>query len=315
MKALALHIRPSFAKFDLPCSFAFIAGKDRGVKAAIGQIKDLVDEGYIHYFEADIKNFFGAVERPRLWKMFSKQVRQRSLLPLLEKCFNMELDDLESYQSEHQDIFLGATIGIPQGGVLSPMLANYYLYEFDKTITANSFRLIRYADDFVVMCKTREEAGRAHTLCRTILRNLGLEIHALDEPQSKSRFGNFSKDGLSFLGVRFEGHVTYPNSKVVKRFQEKITAILRPSSGDSLSKTLQSLANLIKGWGMGYRDMRVTKLYGELDSFIKEEVVKYLRHSGVHLQSRNRGKQMRFLGVPSLSAMVLHSNDTSSRSS
>jgi RNA-directed DNA polymerase len=315
MKALALHIRPSFARFDLSCSYAFIPGKDRGVKAAIAQIKDLVDQGYIHYFEADIKNFFGAVERPKLWKMFSKQVRERSLLPLLEKCFNLELDDLESYQTEHQDIFLGATVGIPQGGVLSPMLANYYLYEFDKTITANGFRLIRYADDFVVMCETREDAERAHILCRAILKDLGLEIHALDEPKSKSRFGNFSKDGLSFLGVRFEGQITHPNSKVVKRFQEKITLVLRPSSGDSLSKTLQSLANLIKGWGMGYRDMRVTKLYGELDAFIKEEVVKYLKHSGVHLQGRNLGKQMRFLGVPSLSAMVSHSNGTKLKNS
>ena len=61
--------------------------------------------------------------------------------------------------------------------------------------------------------------------------------------------------------------------------------------------------------------MQVTKLYGELDALIKVEVVKYLKHSGVHLQGRNRGKQMRFLGVPSLSAMVSHSNGTSSRNS
>jgi RNA-directed DNA polymerase len=172
MKALALYIQPSFTKFDLPCSFAFIAGKDRGVKAAILQIKELASQGYVHYFEADIKNFFGAVDRSRLWTMFAKQVRQRSLRPLLEKCFNLELDDLDSYRTEYQDIFIGATEGIPQGGVLSPMLANFYLYEFDKAVTAKGFRLIRYADDFVVMCKTREEAEQAHILCRTMLGNL-----------------------------------------------------------------------------------------------------------------------------------------------
>ncbi len=307
MKALALHIQPSFAKFDLPCSFAFIKGRDRGVKAAITEIKSLVDQGYLHYFEADIINFFGAVDRDKLWTMFSKQVRQKSLLPLLEKCFNLELDDLASYQLEYQDIFLGAT-GIPQGGVLSPLLANFYLYGFDKAVTAKGFKLIRYADDFVIMCKTREEAERAHDLCRSVLKGLGLEIHALDEPNSKSRFGYFSKDGLSFLGVRFEGQVTYPSAKVVDRFREKVVSVLRPNSGDSLARTLQSLANLIKGWGMGYRQMRVTKLYGDLDSFIKAEVVRYLELSGVRLHGGNRGKQMRFLGVPSLSAMVSHSN-------
>jgi RNA-directed DNA polymerase len=310
MKALALHIQPSFTKFDLPCSFAFIAGKDRGVKAAIGQIKELANQGYVHYFEADIKNFFGAVDRSRLWTMFAKQVRQRSLKPLLEKCFNLELDDLESYRTEYQDIFLGAAEGIPQGGVLSPMLANFYLYEFDRAVTAKGFRLVRYADDFVVMCKTREEAGQAHTLCRTMLKNLGLEIHALDEPNSKSKFGNFSKDGLSFLGVRFEGQITYPDSKVVHRFKSKVEAVLKPSSGNSLAKTLQGLANLLKGWGMGYRQMRVAKLYAELDVFVKAEVVKYLQHSGIHLGTRNRGKQMRFLGVPSLTAMVSHEKES-----
>ena len=66
------------------------------------------------------------------------------------------------------------------------------------------------------------------------------------------------------------------------------------------------LANLLKGWGMGYRHMRVAKLYAELDVFIKAEVVRYLQHSGIHLGMRNRGKQMRFLGVPSLTAMLLH---------
>ena len=313
MKALALHIQPTFAKFNLPCSFAFIAGEDRGVNAAIRQIKYLVNQGYVHYFEADIKNFFGAVDRPTLWRMFAKKVRQKSLLPLLEKCFNLELDDLQSYQTEHQDIILGATVGIPQGGVLSPMLANFYLYDFDSIVTSEGFKLVRYADDFVVMCKTLQEAEQAHVLCRTVLNNLGLEIHALDEPKSKSRFGNFSKDGLSFLGIRFEGQITYPDSKVVSRFKLKVGVILKPSSGNSLSKTLQGLANLIKGWGMGYRHMRVMPLYGELDAFIKGEVVQYLQRSGIHLKGHNRGKQMRFLGVPSLSGMVSHTKAVTTR--
>jgi RNA-directed DNA polymerase len=315
MKALALHIQPSFSKFDLPCSYAFIRGKDRGVKAAISRIQELVDQGNVQYFEADIKNFFGAVDRPTLWKMFAKQVRYRSLLPLLEKCFNLELDDLQSYQTEHQDIFLGATVGIPQGGVLSPMLANFYLYEFDRVVTGNGFNLVRYADDFVVMCKTRLEAEQAHVVCRSALKKLGLEIHSLDEPNSKSKFGNFSKDGLSFLGVRFEGQITYPDSKVVRRFKSKVGTVLKPSSGNSFSKTLQGLSNLIQGWGMGYRDMRVTALYGELDNFIKSEVTQYLQRSGIELKGRNRGKQMRFLGVPSLSAMVSHTKTLNQKKS
>jgi RNA-directed DNA polymerase len=290
MKALARYIEPSFAQFNLPCSFAFMPGKDRGVNGAIVRIKELVKQGYLHYFEADIKDFFGAVDRPTLWKMFAKQVRYRSLLLLLERCFDLELADLESYQLEYQDIFLGATDGIPQGGVLSPLLANFYLYDFDRTILKNGLELVRYADDFVVMCKSREEAERAHVLCRTALGNLGLEIHGLNEPNSKSKFGYFSKNGLDFLGVRFEGQFIQPQGKVVQRFKQKVELLLKHGSNDNLLKTLQNLANLIKGWGMGYRHMRVTKTYGELDVFIKEQVAQFLKQSGIHLAGRDRGK-------------------------
>ena len=306
MKALALFIQPSFDKFDLPCSFAYIKGEDRGVPAVTRRVHELVAGGFVHYFEADIVNFFGTVERSRLWTKFAKQVRHRSLLPILKQCFEQELDNLEAFQLEYEKLFAGATAGIPQGGVLSPMLANFYLHEFDRAVTEKGFELIRYADDFVVMCKTREQAERAHVLCKTLLEGLGLQIHALDDPKSKSRFGHFSKDGLNFVGVRFEGSIATPDPKVIPRFKEKVSLVLKPHSGDSLAKTLQSLKNLITGWGNGYKAMRVQQTYLELDAYIKQEVSRYLQASGIRLEGRDRRKQMRFLGVPSLSAMVEH---------
>jgi RNA-directed DNA polymerase len=306
MKALALFIQPSFDKFDLPCSFAYIKGEDRGVPAVTRRIHELVVRGLVHYFEADIVNFFGTVDRSRLWTKFATQVRHRSLLPMLKQCFEQELDNLEAFQLEYEKLFAGATAGIPQGGVLSPMLANFYLHEFDRALTEKGFELVRYADDFVVMCKTREQAERAHVLCKTLLEGLGLRIHALDEPKSKSRFGYFSKDGLNFVGVRFEGNITTPDPKAIPRFKEKVSLVLKPHSGDSLAKTLQSLKNLITGWGNGYKAMRVQQTYLELDAYIKQEVARYLQASGIRLEGRDRRKQMRFLGVPSLSAMVEH---------
>jgi len=306
MKALALYIQPYFSKFDLPCSFAYIKGDDRGVPAVIRKVHELVGRGFVHYFEADIVNFFGTVDRSRLWAKFAKQVRHRSLLPTLRQCFEQELDNLEAFQLEYEKLFAGATAGIPQGGVLSPMLANFYLYEFDRAVMAKGFELIRYADDFVVMCETREKAECAHVLCRTLLEELGLRIHALEEPKSKTRFGYFSKDGLNFVGVRFEGTYTTPDPKAIPRFKEKVSVVLKPHSGDSLAKTLQSLKNLITGWGNGYKAMRVQKIYVELDEFIKQQVARYLQASGIKLEGRDRRKQMRFLGVPSLSRLVEH---------
>ena len=306
MKALAIFIGPTFKKFDLPCSFAYIKGDDRGVPAVIRKVHELVDEGFVHYFEADIVNFFGTVDRSRLWTRFAKQVRHRSILPILKQCFEQELSHLESFQLEYEKLFVGVTAGIPQGGVLSPMLANFYLYEFDRKVIAKGFKLIRYADDFVVMCKTREEAERAHELCRSLLEQLGLRIHSLGEPNSKSRFGYFRKEGLNFVGVRFEGKVTSPDPKAIRRFRDKVTLVLKPHTGDNLAKTLQGLKNLIQGWGNGYKAMRVQRIYLELDEHIRQEMSRYLQASGIKLENRDRRKQMRFLGIPSLSAMLEH---------
>lgn len=305
MKALALYIQPSFDNFNLPCSFAYIKGKDRGVPAVIGKVHDLVARGFIHYFEADIVNFFGTVDRSTLWEKFAKRVRHRSILPILKQCFEQELDNLEAFQVEYEKLFAGATAGIPQGGVLSPMLANFYLYEFDRAVTEKGFELIRYADDFVVMCATQQDAERAHIECRKLLGGLGLQIHPLGA-NSKSRIGCFSTDGLQFVGVQFEGTLTKPDPKVIRRFKEKVSLVLKPHSGDSLAETLQSLKNLIIGWGNGYKAMHVQKTFLDLDDFIKQEVVRYLHASGIKLEGRNRRKQMRFLGVPSLSKMVEH---------
>ena len=302
MKALALFIEHDFAPLNLDCSYAFLKG--RGVTKAIRRIRELLEQGNKFYFEADIINFFGQVDRDTLWRMFSRKVRQRSLLPLLQQSFKLELENLESYKPEFQELFIGAESGIPQGGVLSPMLANFYLHEFDRRMMQHGFNLVRYADDFVVLCDSEEQARQAHDFARVALSTLNLRIHDLGAPDSKSKIGYFPKDGLTFLGVRFEGREVFPTSKVVQRFKFKVEEVLKLESGLSLFKTLQRLRNLIDGWGKCYRAMRVHKLYLELDVFIKTSVERYLEHLGIRLVGTKRGKQMKLLGVPSLAAIV-----------
>lgn len=302
MKAVALFLEPAFRRFDLECSYAFIRG--RGVTLAIKRIHELIAKGNKYYFEADIINFFGSVDRKVLWTMFSKEVRHRSLLPLLRQCFNLELEDLQNHRTEFQELFLGADSGIPQGGVLSPMLANFYLHQFDRRMTAKGFNLIRYADDFVVMCDSYEKARQAHVFAKDVLKALNLEIHALEDANSKSKIGYFQKDGLLFLGIRFEGAEVFPASKVINRFRSKIEEVLKPGSGFSLFKTLQRLTNLINGWGKCYRNMRVLPIYLDLDSFIKVSLESYLETMGIRLIGKNKRKQMKLLGIPSLVSML-----------
>jgi len=313
MKAVALYLEPAFNSLNLPCSYAFIRG--RGVTLAIRQIHELIAKGNKYYFEADIINFFGSVDRHVLWTMFSKRVKHRSLLPLLQQCFNLELEDLQNHRTEFQELFLGADSGIPQGGVLSPMLANFYLYEFDRRMTEKGFNLIRYADDFVVMCDTPERARQSHVFARDVLRTLNLEIHALGDTNSKSRIGYFQKEGLLFLGIRFEGTEVFPASKVIHRFKLKIEEVLKPTSGVSLFKTLQRLTNLLSGWGKCYRNMRVLPIYLELDRFIKQSVENYLETVGIRLVGKNKRKQMKLLGIPSLVSMLEFAKQSPTNSS
>src|SRR5438874_6711890 len=156
------------------------------------------------------------------------------------------------------------------GRVLSPMLANFYLHEFDRRMLARGFNLVRYADDFVVMCDTEEKARQAHAFSRVALQTLNLHIHALDVAGSKSKIGYFPKDGLLFLGIRFEGQQVFPASKAINRFESKVQEILDAKSGDSLFKTLQRLTNLSMaganviepcGWLTSIRD-RMNSLKG-----------------------------------------------------
>jgi hypothetical protein len=301
MKAIAQYIEPVFRRFNLECSFAFIKG--RGVSPAIKRIHELVEQGNKFYFEADIINFFGTVDREVLWKMFSREVRHKSLLPLLRQCFSLELEDLQSYRPEFQELFFGADSGIPQGGVLSPMLANFYLHEFDRRMLQHGFNLVRYADDFVVMCDSPERARQAHQMSRDTLKTLNLDIHALDLPDSKSRIGNFSKEGLLFLGVRFEGREVFPAKKAVQRFKSKVEEILKPESGDSLFKTLQKLTNLINGWGKCYKHMRILEIYLSVDEFIKSTVETYLENAGVIMSGKNKRRHIEDLGNHSLTGM------------
>ena len=305
MKAIAEFIAPSFQQFNLPCSFAYVKGG--GVDAAVARINELIGQGFKVYLQADIIKFFDSVDKSLLWERFAKRVRQRSLLPLIRQCFDLEVGDIDSLKTEDQELFLGTESGIPQGGCLSPMLANFYLFEFDEALTDARFNLVRYADDFIVMCESSERAKSAHALCRNVLTGLGLEIHPLGS--SKTRIANFSKDGLDFLGLHFEGKEVFPAEKARERFKAKLFETLRPHTGVNLLKTLQGLRNLIIGWGKYYRCMRVAEIFGALDKFIQNSVRVYLKESGIILIDRKWQRQRKFLGIPSLVAMIERAKD------
>jgi hypothetical protein len=189
------------------------------------------------------------------------------------------------------------------------MLANFYLYDFDRKMLDSGFNLVRYADDFVIMCESQERAEQAYALCSRTLKALQLEIHPLGS--DKTRIAKFSKDGLGFLGLHLQGKQTIPAKKSRTRFESKIRETLKPHTGVNLFKTLQKLSNTIHGWGKYYRSMDVTEIFLALDKFIQLSVQVYLNDLDIILKGRNKRKQLKLLGIPSLSRMINHSRDHS----
>jgi RNA-directed DNA polymerase len=298
-KAIQLLISHRFGRYNLPCSFGYVPGVRTA--DAVERVKQLASSGNVWVLEADVSKFFDTVDQEDLMARFVRQIRVRSLEDLVRRALKIEVGNLDSFRPEDRKMFPLADSGIPQGGVLSPMLANFYLYPFDKRMSDARFDLVRYADDFVVMCPSEERARAAYGLAKNILEdNLRLKLHPLGDQNSKTRITLYSK-GFTFLGLQFQGGRITPGSNSVKKFKEKISAITDHRQGQNLLKTLTSLRNTIDGWGNAYHMYDSLETFQGLDAFIREQVANYLRAYGLLGKGHILGnRQRRFLGIPSL---------------
>jgi RNA-directed DNA polymerase len=301
LTALKMLIEHRFRKFDRPCSFGYVKGRSRF--DAIAAIRRMANADKRWLLEADIKKFFDKVPRPILKKKFVEEIRIPSITPIVERAIDIEVGNREQFGPSDK-AFLTTESGIPQGGVLSPMLANFYLSEFDMAMENARFNLVRYADDFVVMCSSEEEAKRAYSLCREVLEDkLGLEIHHLGDPGGKTRIIHFSR-GFKFLGVEFRGDRVVPAQQAVDRFKVRVAEILNPSNAESLLKALSTLRNTVLGWGDSFRPYHSTEVFQSTDEYIREALTAYLRGRGL-LAARDAlsKKEVRFIGIPSLARL------------
>lgn len=299
LKAVQLLISHRFDKYNLPCSFGYVPGVSTA--DAVDSVKRLAALGNVWVLEADMSKFFDTVDQTVLMERFVRQIRIRSLESLVRRALQVEVGNLDSFRPEERDMFPSADSGIPQGGVLSPMLANFYLYPFDRGMSDAGFSLVRYADDFVVMCVSEDQARSAYDLAKRILEdNLRLKLHALGDESSKTRITLYSK-GFTFLGLHFQGGLITPGSKSVKKFKERISAITDHRQGQNLLRTLTSLKNTIDGWGHAYQMYDSSETFRGLDAHVREQLANYLRANGLLGKGHVIGNhQRRFLGVPSL---------------
>lgn len=187
--AAFLVTSPLFEKEYEACSHAYRLG--HSVKIAVLEIKKLRDQGYRSIVDADIDDYFDNIDHDRLLNMLPPVIPDRRVRMLFAKWVHAEIYDGASIYR--------LTRGIPQGSVVSPLLANLFLDELDENLALFDQKLVRYADDFIVLCKTEAQAREAMELTDYLLEEMDLELNPL-----KTSLTSFSK-GFKFLGVTFLG--------------------------------------------------------------------------------------------------------------
>jgi RNA-directed DNA polymerase len=233
--AMRLVIEPIFEIRFRPHSYGF--RPNRGCKDALREVERLLKAGYTHVVDADLKAYFDSIPHEGLMGEVGRYIADGRLLDLTERFLGQDILEGLSRWSPEQ--------GIPQGAVISPLLANLYFHPIDEAMEAAGFQMIRYADDFVIMCRDESEANNALHLVRQLTAERGLVLHP-----EKTRVVDTALpgQGFDFLGYHFEGGTRWPRAKSLKKLKDAIRSKTGRSNGHSLSVITANVNQTLKGW-------------------------------------------------------------------
>ena len=232
-QAVRMAIEPAIDKTMSESSYGFRPGRSAG--QAIVAIKQHLSDGYTHVVDADIHDFFGTINRQILMN------KVRVTVPDKEVCYLIH-DFLLAGVMEEGKVRMQST-GTPQGGVISPLLANLYMNDFDKKVTSAGAKLVRYADDFVLLARTEGGARQAYEMARDLLTKLKLSF-----APEKTRVTTIEQ-GFDFLGYTFWKTWVYPSDKSLGKFKEKVRVLTRRQQPQNIKMVMEKLNPVIRGWG------------------------------------------------------------------
>ena len=266
-------LEPIFERDFAEQSYGFRPG--RSCKDALRRVKQLLADGGVYVVDADLKGYFDSIPHDRLMRRLQDKVADGSLLSLIESFLKAKiLDGLTEWTPAS---------GAPQGAVLSPLLSNVYLDPLDHLVADSGLEMVRYADDFVILCRTAAEATRALELVQTWVSENGLTLHP-----TKTKVVDARSDGFDFLGYHFRGQKHWPRDQSL----EKLKATLRPqtkrTNGDSLSVIIGSLNQTLRGWFGYFKHCRRWILKG-IDGWLRARLRGILRKRSGR-RGRGRGR-------------------------
>ena len=271
-QALVNRLEPIFERVFDPSSFGYRKG--RKTADALGKIWREVGAGNEWIVDADLKDYFGSVDHEKLMTLVGKQVADGRVLKLIQQMLKAGyVEKGQRYETPR---------GTPQGGVVSPLLSNILLTPFDKEMRQKGYPLTRWADDWVVTCRSRAEAENALAQATKILDKLGVTLN-----REKTRIVHISK-GFEFLGFKIQqgknrfklsrdriksrlnrqNLYAIPTQESLDRFKDQIRALTKRQVPLRLGELIQSINPVIRGWGNYYCRSHVRKRFHQLDGWI-----------------------------------------------
>jgi RNA-directed DNA polymerase len=267
-----LHVlEPIFERDFAEQSYGF--RPNRGCKDALRRVDQLLKAGNHWVVDADLKSYFDTIPHGWMIKRVEEKVTDGRIIAMLQKYLKQDvMDGMQSWTPEG---------GTPQGAIISPLLSNIYLDPLDHQMEQAGYQMVRYADDFVILCRDEEEAREVLGMVKTWAVNAGLTMHP-----EKTRIVNAEhKGGFDFLGYHFERGKQWPRRKSLDKFRDAIRRKTKRTNGQSLQVIIGDLNRTLRGW-FEYFKHSCPNTFSELDSWVRMRLRSILRN---RLGGKGRG--------------------------
>ena len=272
--ALRNVLEPIFEHTFAEHSYGFRPG--RGAKDALRRVDQLLQEGKCWVVDVDLKGYFDSIPQDKLMIAIQEHVSDGAVLELIRRCLKQGVMESGKGWSPTEQ-------GTPQGGVLSPLLANIYLNPLDHLMAKRSRKISRYADDFIIQCESEAEARQVLEEVRQWVEQAGLILHP-----TKTRIVDASQaGGFDFLGYHFERGMKWPREKSLAKFKEAIREKTKRTRSGSMKQIIEETNRTLRGW-MNYFKHSIANIFPNLDGWVRGRLrtIQRKRHKG---KGRARG--------------------------